>query len=128
MSDGERIWLYEADLEQVTVRRFDTGLGETPASLLTGTSDVLEHFNYVESSLADDLEWIQIIPKSPESDFASIILAFDGQDLVQIALLDRLDQRTRIYLSEIEKPTETTPDEFTFVVPDGADVIGETEL
>jgi len=128
MADGERVWLYEADLEQVTVRRLDTGLGETPASLLTGTADVLDHFEYVESSVADGLEWIQIKPRSPESDFASIILAFDGDVLVQIALLDRLEQRTRLYLSKIEKPTTVEANEFVFVVPDGVDVIGETEL
>lgn len=128
MADGERVWLYEADLEQVTIRRFDTGLGETPASLLTGTADVLDHFEYVESSFVDGLEWIQIKPRSPESDFASIILAFDGDNLTQIALLDRLDQRTRLYLSEVEKPTIVESGEFVFVVPDGADVIGDGEL
>jgi outer membrane lipoprotein carrier protein len=128
MSDGERIWLYEADLEQVTVRRFDSGIGETPASLLTGTADVLDHFDYVGASSADGLEFIQIKPRSPESDFASIILGFDGDDLVQIALLDRLDQRTRLYLTEIESPTSVRAEDFVFVIPAGVDVIGETEL
>jgi outer membrane lipoprotein carrier protein len=128
MADGQKVWLYEADLEQVTVRRLDTGLGETPASLLTGSADVLDHFEYVDASIVDGLEWIQIKPRSPESDFASIILAFDGDTLVQIALLDRLDQRTRLYLSNIEKPATLAADEFLFVVPDGVDVIGETEF
>jgi outer membrane lipoprotein carrier protein len=128
VADGEQVWLYEADLEQVTVRRLDAGLGETPASLLTGTADVLEHFEYVETSIVDGLEWIQIKPRSAESDFASIILAFDGDTLVQIALLDRLDQRTRLYLSEIEMPAVVGAEEFVFVVPDGVDVIGETDL
>lgn len=128
MSDGERIWLYEADLEQVTVRRFDTGIGETPASLLTGTADVLDHFEYVTSSSVEGLELIQLKPRSAESDFESIILGFDGDSLVQIALLDRLAQRTRLYLTEIEKPANVRADEFVFVVPEGVDVIGETEL
>lgn len=128
MADGKKVWLYEADLEQVTVRPLDAGLGETPASLLTGTADVLDHFEYVDTSIVDDLEWIQIKPRSPESDFASIILAFDGDMLVQIALLDRLDQRTRLYLSNIERPAKLAADEFVFDVPDGVDVIGETEF
>lgn len=128
VADGEKVWLYEADLEQVTVRRLDAGLGETPAALLTGTADVLDHFEYVETSMAAGLEWIQIKPRSAESDFASIILAFDGDTLVQIALLDRLDQRTRLYLSEIEKPAAVGAEEFAFVVPEGVDVIGETDL
>lgn len=128
MSNGEKIWLYEADLEQVTVRRFETGMGETPASLLTGTSDVLDHFEYVDASSVEGLELIQLKPRSRESDFASIILGFDGDVLVQIALLDRLEQRTRLYLSEIEKPASVRAEEFVFVIPDGVDVIGETEL
>ena len=128
MSDGKRIWLYEADLEQVTVRRFDAAIGETPASLLTGTADVLDHFEYVDASSVEGLELIQLKPRSPESDFESIILGFDGDSLVQIALLDRLAQRTRLYLTEIENPANVRADEFVFVIPEGVDVIGETEL
>jgi outer membrane lipoprotein carrier protein len=128
MSDGERIWLYEADLEQVTVRRFDTAIGATPAALLTGTADVLDHFEYVDASSVEGLELIQLKPRSPESDFESIILGFDGDSLVQIALLDRLAQRTRLYLTEIEQPASVRADEFVFVIPEGVDVIGETEL
>lgn len=128
MSNGEKIWLYEADLEQVTIRRFDSGIGETPASLLTGTADVLDHFEYVEASSVEGLELIQLKPRSPESDFESIILGFDGGNLVQIALLDRLEQRTRLYLTDIERPASVRADEFVFDIPEGVDVIGETEL
>ncbi|MDH3510221.1 MAG: outer membrane lipoprotein chaperone LolA [Gammaproteobacteria bacterium] len=128
MSDGDKIWLYEADLEQVTVRRLDAGIGETPASLLTGTADVLDHFEYVDASAVEGLELIQLRPRSAESDFESIILGFDGDMLVQIALLDRLAQRTRLYLTEIERPTSVRAEDFVFVIPEGVDVIGETEL
>jgi chaperone LolA len=128
MSDGDKIWLYEADLEQVTVRRLDAGIGETPASLLTGTADVLDHFEYVDASAVEGLELIQLRPRSAESDFESIILGFDGDMLVQIALLDRLAQRTRLYLTEIERPTSVRAEDFVFVIPVGVDVIGETEL
>ena len=128
MSDGDKIWLYEADLEQVTVRRLDAGIGETPASLLTGTADVLDHFEYVDASAVEGLELIQLRPRSAESDFESIILGFDGDMLVQIALLDRLAQRTRLYLTEIERPTSVRAEDFVFLIPEGVDVIGETEL
>lgn len=128
MSDGDRIWLYEADLEQVTVRRLDVGIGETPASLLTGTADVLDHFEYVDASSVEGLELIQLRPRSAESDFESIILGFDGDKLVQIALLDRLAQRTRLYLTDIERPISVDAEDFVFVIPEGVDVIGETEL
>jgi len=128
VADGARVWLYEADLQQVTVRRLDAGLGETPAALLTGDADVLDHFEYLGSSTDNGIEWIQLKPNSAESDFEMISLGFDGDDLVEIALADRLGQRTRLYLTEIER-LETLPDElFRFAIPDGVDVIREGDL
>ena len=128
VADGERVWLYEADLQQVTVRRLDAGLGETPAALLTGDADVLDHFEYVGSSMDDGIEWIRLKPNSIESDFEMISLGFDSDDLVGISLADRLGQRTRLYLTEVER-LETLSDElFRFTPPEGVDVIGEDDL
>jgi len=128
VADGERVWLYEADLQQVTVRRLDAGLGETPAALLTGDAEVLDHFEYLGSSMDDGIEWIQLKPNSAESDFEMISLGFDGDDLVEIGLADRLGQRTRLYLTEVERLEALSDDLFHFTVPDGVDVIGEGDL
>ena len=128
VADGDRVWLYEADLQQVTVRRFDSGLGETPAALLTGDTKVLEQFDYQGSTTDAGIEWMQLSPHAAESDFERIYLGFDGQKLVQIELDDRLGQRTRLYLTQIERPTSVPDDTFRFVVPDGVDVIGEMDL
>ena len=128
VGDGERIWLYEADLQQVTVRKLSAGLGETPAALLTGDTSALEQFDYVGSELIAGIEWLHLTPRSAASDFKSVGLGFDGDDLVQLALDDRLGQRTRVYLTAIKHLAALSDDEFNFDIPDGVDVIGETDL
>ena len=135
-ADGERVWLYEADLEQVTIRRLDTGIGATPAALLTGATEVLDHFALTDTRTEGEVRWLRLAPRAPESDFASIDLGFaydEGDDeaddeIVQIFLTDRLGQQTRIYLSDIERGARIDDAFFRFEVPDGADVIDEGDL
>jgi chaperone LolA len=128
VADGTRIWLYEADLQQVTVRRLGAELGETPAALLTGDSEALKQFVYIGAEPIAGIEWLHLKPRSTASDFESIGLGFDGDTLVQLALDDRLGQRTRIYLTAIEYPAALSDDEFHFDIPDGVDVISDTDL
>jgi outer membrane lipoprotein carrier protein len=128
VADGSRLWLYEADLDQVTVRNLDAGLGETPAALLSGDVAALDRFEYQGASTRDGLRWLELKPRSQESDFDSIWLAFDNGNLSQLALEDRLGQTTRIYLSDVEMNANIDDDVFKFEVPDGADIIGENEL
>jgi outer membrane lipoprotein carrier protein len=128
VADGERVWLYEADLQQVTVRTFNAGLGETPAALLTGDTEVLKQFDYLGSRTDEGIDWMRLKPRSAESDFENITLGFDAGNLVQIALADKLGQQTRVYLTQIERPATISGDVFRFEVPEGVDVIGETEL
>jgi outer membrane lipoprotein carrier protein len=126
VADGTRLWLYEADLEQVTVRPLTAGLGETPAALLTGDKDILERFEYVSSWTTEQVLWVRLRPHSADSDFESVAIGFDGERPVQLELHDRLGQRTRLYLTEVRINVKLAADAFRFVVPEGADVIGET--
>ena len=128
VADGERLWLYEADLEQVTVRPLAAGLGDTPAALLTGARDVLDRFEYVSSTTGDHITWVRLKPRSADSDFESVAIGFTGEKLVQLELNDRLGQQTRLYLSDIEVNAKVADDTFHFQVPDGVDVIREGEL
>lgn len=127
-ADGERVWLYEADLEQVTIRRLDAGLGETPAALLTGAADVLDHFDYRGSEVDGGIRWLRLEPRAAESDFSGIELGFAGDELRRILLTDRLGQRTRIYLSKVDSATEVPDEFFIFEVPEGVDVIDEDDI
>ena len=128
VADGERVWLYEADLEQVTIRRMSTGLGDTPAALLTGDEKALEHFKLIKSWSVDDLQWLQLSPISPEADFSIVDLGFANGELQQIEFVDRLGQRTRLTLSRIDRSPQLADNEFHFEIPDGVDVIDADDM
>jgi outer membrane lipoprotein carrier protein len=125
LADGQKLWLYEADLEQVTVRPLAAGLGETPAALLTGGRDILERFDYVSSWSGDRLTWVRLKPRAADSDFDSVAIAFAGDTPVQLELNDRLGQQTRLYLSDVRTNVSVADDTFHFEVPAGVDVIRE---
>jgi outer membrane lipoprotein carrier protein len=128
VADGERVWLYEADLDQVTVRLLDEGLGETPAALLTGAVDVLDRFEFRGSETIDGRLWVDLGPRSAAGDFEQVRLGFDGGELTRLELRDRLGQTTRLAFTAVEQGAALPDGVFTFDVPDGVDVIGEDEL
>ncbi|MEQ1801658.1 MAG: outer membrane lipoprotein chaperone LolA [Gammaproteobacteria bacterium] len=128
VSDGEKVWLYEADLAQVTIRRLSSGIGDTPAALLTGKESVLERFKVEKSWREDGLDLVRLVPRSADSDFAAVTLGFEGPALRQLLLADRLGQQTRIDLTGVRTNPRLAPDVFRFVPPPGADVIDDSEL
>lgn len=128
VADGERVWLYEADLDQVTIRKLASGIGDTPAALLTGKESVLERFKVEKSWTEGELALVRLIPQSAEADFAGLTLGFHGPELRQLLLDDRLGQQTRIDLSSIQTNPTLSPDLFRFQPPPGADVIDDSEL
>lgn len=128
VSDGEKVWLYEADLDQVTIRRLTSGIGDTPAALLTGRESVLERFRVEKSWKAEGLALVRLLPRSPDADFAGVTLGFDGPILRRLLLDDRLGQQTRIDLSEVRINPRLPAEAFGFAVPPGADVIDDSEL
>jgi outer membrane lipoprotein carrier protein len=128
VADGARLWLYEADLDQVTVRPLTAGLGDTPAALLTGGKGILDRFEYLSSWAGEGALWVRLRPRSSDSDFESVAIGFDGERPVQLELADRLGQRTRLYFSDVRLNPRIAEDAFRFFVPEGADVIGEETL
>lgn len=128
VADGEKVWLYEADLEQVTIRRLSSGIGDTPAALLTGRESVLERFTIDKAWDADGLELVRLVPRSADSDFAAVTLGFDGPVLRRLLLDDRLGQQTRVDLTDVRINPGLAPGLFRFLPPPGADVIDDSEL
>lgn len=128
VADGERVWLYEADLEQVTVRRLAAGLGDTPAALLTGNEEALARFDFVGVREQGGIEWLDLAARSVEADFSTVALGFSGDELQRIEFVDRLGQRTRVFLSAIDRAPQLTDADFSFEIPDGVDVIDEDDL
>ena len=128
VADGTKLWLYEADLEQVIIRQLQVGIGDTPAALLTGKQNVLERFDVSKSWQADGLQWISLVPKAADADFSAVRLGFDGPRLVNLELDDRLGQQTQLEFSHVEINPRLDDKSFSFDIPPGADVIDDSAL
>ncbi|HJY39726.1 MAG TPA: outer membrane lipoprotein chaperone LolA [Steroidobacteraceae bacterium] len=125
VSDGARIWIYDSDLEQVTVRKLDETLSATPAMLLSGRSNLSDNFSVTQASLEGSVEWIRMEPRRDDTDFKWVRLGFEGAVLKYMQLADKLGQTTSLEFSNVERNPPLDPSRFTFTVPPGADVIGD---
>ena len=126
VADGEKLWLHDPDLEQVTVRSLEQGLGATPAMLLSGAGRVADAFAPGSVDRRGDWNWCRLVPKQRNSDFERVSLAFDARnELVAMELLDKLGQTTTIQFSDVARGAKLEPATFRFVPPAGSDVIGE---
>jgi outer membrane lipoprotein carrier protein len=124
IADGERLWIYDVELAQVTVTPLDEPVAATPAMLLSGDQAVRDGFEILESFDADDLSWVRLVPKLEGTDFRSVLIGFRNGNLARLELVDGLDQVTRIEFSEVLINTELADALFEFLPPDGVDVIG----
>jgi outer membrane lipoprotein carrier protein len=125
VADGQQIWLYDADLEQVTVRRLDTSLSATPAMLLSGEGKLADNFKVTETSRDANAEWVMMEPKRSDTDFKWVRLGFGGDTLKFMQLADKLGQITTLEFTSIQKNVALDASRFKFTPPAGADVIGE---
>lgn len=126
VADGSRIWLYDADLEQVTVRKLDDTLSATPAMLLSGQGNLQDNFTVTQTSQEGGVFWVRMQPKRDDTDFKWVRLGFDGAALKFMQLADKLGQTTNLEFAQLERNPALDPSRFTFTVPPGADVIGDT--
>ena len=124
VSDGQRVWIYDPELEQVTVREIGDSLGSTPAGLLAGSESALDNLNIIALDRDGTLEWVQVLPTDGQSEFAAVSLGFDQANLVELEFVDRLDQRTRIIFEELVLNEPVDEAQFIFQAPAGADIIG----
>lgn len=127
VADGDNIWLYDQDFEQVTVREQTDSLSQSPAMLLGGAADALDAFRYLGSYSQDGRDWLRLEPATPESDFRAVDLSFAGGELELMELTDALGQVTRIEFTELVMNEPLDDALFTFTPPPGVDVIGVGE-
>jgi outer membrane lipoprotein carrier protein len=128
VADGKRLWLYDSDLEQVTVRALAQGLGSTPAMLLSGSGKVGDAFSSAGVERAGDWTWYRLAPKQPGSDFEQVSLALDRKgELAAMELRDQLGQVTVIEFGGLRRNVPLDQRLFRFEPPPGADVIGRAE-
>lgn len=126
VGDGKKFWMYDIDLNQVTVKQLDAALGSSPAALLSGSNEIEHDFELVDIEDRNELEWLQAIPKSSESSFEKILMAFNAKsELVVMELHDAFGHHTVLRFTRLKNNPTLAAQLFTFVPPKGADVLGE---
>ena len=125
VGDGEKLWIYDKDLNQVTRRNLDRAIGSSPAALLAGADDVDKYFSLSAVGVKKKLDWLEVKPYNEESLFEKVRMGFRGNTLEVMELYDHFGQKTTITLSNIQRNPKTAPDLYTFTVPQGADVVTE---
>jgi outer membrane lipoprotein carrier protein len=125
VADGERLWAYDVDLAQVTVRKLDTALSSTPLALLSGAAPIDETFAIGPVRQRDGLDWYELTPQQPQPEFQSLRVAFKGDLLVSLELEDSFGQRTRLDFQKLERNPVLDPGLLEFTPPPGVDVVGD---
>lgn len=126
VGDGAKFWLYDVDLNQVTVKKLDAALGSSPAALLSGSNEIERGFTLRESGSRDGLDWLQAIPKAQDSSFDKILMAFNAKsELVVMELNDNFGHKTVLRFSNLQANPKLPVQQFQFTPPKGADVLGE---
>jgi outer membrane lipoprotein carrier protein len=124
VADGSRLWIYDVELEQVTVAPFDDSLASSPAMLLSGDRNVREEFEIVQTYTFEGLDWVKLAPIAGGSDFISVSIGFRGTEPHRLELVDGLNQVTRIELTNLVVNPKLDGALFELEVPPGVDVIG----
>ncbi len=125
ITDGSTLWLYDEDLEQVTVKDISGSIENTPAAILSGEENIEEHFIVIDMGDIEGFNWIELTPKDIENQYSSIRLGFDKNKLGMMVLFDNLGQTTRIdFLNSIRNRTLESS-LFTFEPPINVDVIDD---
>ncbi|MEN8170931.1 MAG: outer membrane lipoprotein chaperone LolA [Pseudomonadota bacterium] len=125
VADGKNIWMYDRDLEQVTVKPQSDALGSTPALLLSTIEPLETNFEVRELGEHEGFFWLELNPKDADSNFDFVKLALDGDILRAMEMVDGFGQTTRLYFDPMNRNPKLEADVFRFVPPPGVDVIGE---
>lgn len=125
VADGLNIWSYDVDLEQVTVKPQAEMLANTPATLLGGSRDVLDEFEYIGSETDErGTVWLTLVPRNSDNGFTEVELGFDDGTPRRMIFRDSLEQTTLIALPEVSVNEPIADSVFEFTVPEDVDLVG----
>lgn len=125
VSDGKQIWVYDKDLQQVTVRSLSGGLGDTPAVLLAGRGRLEDSFSVAAMGTQGNLQWARLQPKRKDGGYEDIRVGFEDGKLRVLEMVDGFGQTTRVTLKGARENTKIDAGRFSFTPPPGVDVVGE---
>ena len=125
VGDGQKLWTWDKDLNQVTVKAMTQALGATPAALLTGDGQLERNFDLKDAGESDGLSWVEATPKQQDGGFDRVRIGFGGGQLKAMEVRDNFGQITLIQFSGFEANPRIDAAEFRFTPPKGADVVGD---
>ena len=123
VADGEKIYFFDKDLNQVTVRKISDSLGATPAAILFGDTDLAESFDLRESGTRDGLDWIEARPKSKEAGFELINIGLRAGKPDSMEVVDSFGRKTQFAFRQLESNAKIAAEQFKFVAPAGAEIV-----
>ena len=122
VADGQKVWIYDADLNQASSRKLGAALGSTPAALLAGGS-LDADFDLAALPARDGLDWVAATPKQKDAAFKSLQVGFKGKELAAVEIVDAFDQRSSLRFAQFAGGVEIPADDFRFKPPPGADIV-----
>ena len=122
-ADGDKLYVYDRDLNQVTERKLNGALGASPAAILFGSNDLDKNFTLKDAGVKAGIDWLELIPKSKDTQFQRVGIGFRDGNLEAMELHDVFGNVTLLKFSNIQKNPSLPADAFKFTVPKGADVI-----
>jgi len=125
VADGQRLTIFDRDLNQATVRKLQTSLPSSPASILFGSNDFEREFEVSDAGARDGLEWIAARPRAKDTPFERIEIGFRDGLPGAMLLVDSFGQTTRLAFAKVERNPKLEADTFRFTPPKGADVLTE---
>lgn len=125
ISDGLSLWIFDEDLEQVTVRDITESIDDSPAAVLGGEVDVEQHYVVIDGGTVEGVNWLELTPRDIESQYATVRLGFRNDHLAGMELFDNLGQKTRISFQDTRRNPPLEPGLFEFTPPEGVDVVDE---
>ncbi len=129
VADGDHVWVYDPDLEQVTVKNQGSEEQQSPLTVLIDPTELDRRYVIADAGTSDGLKWISLAPKKKgdDAEFKVAMLGFNGDNLQSMKLTDNLGQRTEIVFSGWQRNPAFTKGEFKFTPPKGVDIVGKVD-
>jgi len=128
VADGKRLWSYDADLEQVTVKSQRNMLANSPAIVLSDPANLDKAYTVTAQGIKQRVDWFYLKPRSADSGFDHVRLGFAGNNLYIMELFDSFGQKTELHFFQLRYNAKISPGKFAFTPPKGVDVIGDPKL
>ena len=122
-ADGDKLYIFDKDLNQVTIKTLGNAIGSSPAAILFGSNDLEKNFTLSEGGTRDGIEWLQAIPKTKDTNFEKIGIGLKDGMPVAMELRDSFGQVSLLSFTRFEKNPSLPANQFRFVIPKGADVL-----